>query len=54
MRLTFHSGNFALNVDMAPFSMLFKRAALLVATAAVVALEGLLYCKQEFQLIINI
>lgn len=36
---------------MAPLSVLVEGAPLLVAAAAVVALEGLLYCEQEFQLI---
>lgn len=35
---------------MAPLSVLFQGAALLVAAAAMVALEGLLHCEQEFQL----
>lgn len=35
---------------MAPLSVLFEGASLLVAATAVVALEGLLYCEQEFQL----
>lgn len=48
--LTSLSGTFALNVHMAPFSVLFEGAALLVAPTTVVALEGLLYCKKEFQL----
>lgn len=48
--LTSLSGTFALNVYMAPFSVLFEGAALLVASAAMVALEGLLYCEKEFQL----
>lgn len=36
-------GTFALNVQMAPLSVLFKGAALLVTSTAVVALEGFLY-----------
>lgn len=52
--LTSLSRTFALNVHMAPLSVLFKGAALLVAAAAVVALEGFLYCEQQFQLITNI
>lgn len=51
--LTSLSGTFALNVHMAPLSVFFKRAALLVAATAMVALEGLFNCEQEFQLIIN-
>ncbi len=51
--LTSLSGTFALNVHMAPLSVLFEGASLLVAATAVVALEGLLYCEQEFQLIPN-
>lgn len=49
--LTSLGGTFALNVHMAPLSVFFKGAALLVTATAVVALEGLLYCEQEFQLI---
>lgn len=52
--LTSLSGTFALNVHMAPLSVLFERAALFVAATAVVALEWLLYCEQRFQVIINI
>lgn len=47
--LTSISGTFALNVHMAPLPVLFQGAALLIAPTAVVALEGLLYCKTEFQ-----
>lgn len=46
--LTSLSGTFALNVHMAPLSVFFKGASLLITAAAVVALEGLLYCEQEF------
>lgn len=52
-RLTSLSGTFALHVHMAPLSVLFEGASLLVAATAVVALEGLLYCEREFQLISN-
>lgn len=51
--LTSLSRTFALDVYMASLSVLFEGAALLVAATAVVALEGLLYCEQEFQLITN-
>lgn len=51
--LTSLGGTFALNVHMAALSVLLEGAALLVAATAVVALEGLLYCEQEFQLITN-
>lgn len=47
-RLTSLSWTFALNVHMAPLPVLFEGAALLVAATAVVALEGLLHCGQEF------
>lgn len=53
MRLTSSSVTFGLNVHVAPLPVLFQRAALLVAATAVVALIGLLYCKQEFQLFTN-
>lgn len=45
--LTSVGGTFALNVHMAPLSVLLQRAALLVAATAMVALEGLLYCEAE-------
>lgn len=45
--LTSLSRTFALNVHMAPLSVLFERTSLLVAATAMVALEGLLYCKRE-------
>lgn len=48
--LTSISGAFALNVHMAPLPVLFQGTALLIAPTAVVALEGLLYCKPEFQI----
>lgn len=48
--LTSLGGTFALDVDVAPLPVLLQRAALLVAAAAVVALEGLLHCeRQELQ-----
>lgn len=45
--LTSLGGTFALHVDVAPLSVLLQRAALLVAAAAVVALEGLLHCETQ-------
>lgn len=53
MRLTSSRVTFALHVHVAPLPVLFEGAALLVAATAVVALIGLFYCKQEFQLFTN-
>lgn len=53
MRLTSFKVTFGLNVHVAPLPVLFEGAALLVAATAVVALIGLFYCKQEFQLFTN-
>lgn len=53
MRLTSFRVTFGLNVHVAPLPVLFEGAALLVAATAVVALIGLFYCKQEFQLFTN-
>lgn len=53
MRLTSFRVTFGLNVHVAPLPVFFEGAALLVAATAVVALIGLFYCKQEFQLFTN-
>lgn len=54
LRLTSFSLTFGLDVHVAPLPVLFEGAALLVAATAVVALIGLLYCKQDFRLITNV
>lgn len=52
--LTSFRVTFGLNVHVASLPVLFEGAALLVAATALVALIGLLYCKQEFQLFANV
>lgn len=53
-RLTSFRVTFGLNVHVASLPVLFEGAALLVAATALVALIGLLYCKQEFQLFTSV
>lgn len=51
--LTFLGRTSALNVHMAPLSVLLEGAALLVTATAVVAFEGFFHCEQELKLNMN-